>query len=175
MQGYKKCTFALLFKTMAENIHIPTAVTDKAARYESLIPQISALVQGESDFIANVANIMAALKDSMGFFWVGIYLVKNDELVLGPFQGPVACTRIALGKGVCGTAWNEKKVIVVEDVNDFPGHIACSSFSKSEIVIPAFKNGEVFMVFDVDSDQLSYFDHVDEKYLGEIVKIMEVL
>lgn len=175
MQDYKKCTFALLFRTMAENIHIPAAATDKTARYESLIPQIDALVKGESDFIANIANIMAALKDNMGFFWVGVYLVKNNELVLGPFQGPVACTRIALGKGVCGTSWNEKRVIVVDNVDDFPGHIACSSFSKSEIVLPAFKNGEVFMIFDVDSDQLSYFDDIDVKYLGEIVKIMEVL
>ena len=160
---------------MAENITISSAVTDKAARYEALIPQIKALVAGEPDFIANVANIMAALKQTMGFFWVGVYFVKNSELVLGPFQGPVACTRIAFGKGVCGTSWQQKKVIVVDDVDLFPGHIACSSLSKSEIVLPVFKNGKIEMVLDVDSDQLSFFDAVDEKYLGQIVKIMEAL
>lgn len=160
---------------MAENITISSAVTDKAARYEALIPQIKALVAGEPDFIANVANIMAALKQTMGFFWVGVYFVKNSELVLGPFQGPVACTRIAFGKGVCGTSWQQKKVIVVDDVDLFPGHIACSSLSKSEIVLPVFKNEKVEMVLDVDSDQLSFFDAVDEKYLGQIVKIMEAL
>lgn len=160
---------------MAENITISSAVTDKAARYEALIPQIKALVAGEPDFIANVANIMAALKQTMEFFWVGVYFVKNSELVLGPFQGPVACTRIAFGKGVCGFSWQEKKVIVVDDVDLFPGHIACSSLSKSEIVLPVFKNGKIEMVLDVDSDQLSFFDAVDEKYLGQIVKIMEAL
>lgn len=160
---------------MAENITISSAVTDKAARYEALIPQIKALVAGEPDFIANVANIMAALKQTMEFFWVGVYFVKNSELVLGPFQGPVACTRIAFGKGVCGFSWQQKKVIVVDDVDLFPGHIACSSLSKSEIVLPVFKNEKVEMVLDVDSDQLSFFDAVDEKYLGQIVKIMEAL
>ena len=160
---------------MSENITISSTVTDKAARYEALIPQISALVAGEPDFIANVANIMAALKQTMGYFWVGVYFVRNTELVLGPFQGPVACTRIAFGKGVCGISWKEKKVIVVDDVDLFPGHIACSSLSKSEIVLPVFKNEKVEMVLDVDSDQLSFFDTVDEKYLGQIVKIMEAL
>lgn len=160
---------------MAENITISSAVTDKAARYEALIPQIKALVAGEPDFIANVANIMAALKQTMEFFWVGVYFVKNSELVLGPFQGPVACTRIAFGKGVCGTSWQQKKVIVVDDVDLFPGHIACSSLSKSEIVLPVFKNEKVEMVLDVDSDQHSFFDAVDEKYLGQLVKIMEAL
>ena len=140
-----------------------------------MIPQISALVTGEPDLIANLANIMAALKDSMAFFWVGIYFVKNNELVLGPFQGPVACTRIALGKGVCGTAWKEKKVIVVEDVDTFPGHIACSALSRSEIVLPIYKNEEVAMILDVDSEQYAFFDKVDEKFLGRIVKIIETL
>lgn len=160
---------------MVENIAIPSSVSGKEARYEILIPQINALVTGEPDLIANVANIMAALKDTMAFFWVGIYFVKNNELVLGPFQGPVACTRIALGKGVCGTAWKEKKVIVVEDVDTFPGHIACNALSRSEIVLPIYKNNEVAMILDVDSDQYSFFDAVDEKFLGRIVKIIEAL
>ena len=149
--------------------------TTKKERYESLLPQIQALVAGEKDFIANVANIIAALKYGMDFFWVGIYFVKNNELVLGPFQGSVACTRIAFGKGVCGTAWKEKKTIIVEDVEKFPGHIACSSDSKSEIVIPCFKTGEVFAVLDVDSDKLSSFDKMDKKHLEEIGAIISQL
>lgn len=158
---------------MAENFSISTTLTGKADRYKSLIPQVNALVTGEPDLIANLANIVAALKEGMGFFWVGVYFVKNDELVLGPFQGPVACTRIKFGKGVCGTSWKEKKVIIVDDVETFPGHIACSALSKSEIVLPAFKNGEVFLVLDVDSENLASFDLEDEKYLGEIIKIIE--
>lgn len=167
--------FCHSLRCMVENIAIPSSVSGKEARYEVLIPQISALVTGEPDLIANLANIMAALKDTMAFFWVGIYFVKNNELVLGPFQGPVACTRIALGKGVCGTAWKEKKVIVVEDVDTFPGHIACSALSRSEIVLPIYKNGEVAMILDVDSEQYAFFDKVDEKFLGRIVKIIETL
>ena len=160
---------------MAESVIVSSELTGKKDRYEALLPQIQALVTGEPDFIANVANIMAALKETMGFFWIGIYRVDSDELILGPFQGPVACTRIKFGKGVCGTAWREKKVVIVEDVDNFPGHIACSALSKSEIVLPAFKNNEVCLVLDVDSDELRAFDEVDEKYLGAIIKIIESL
>jgi len=145
----------------------------KKEKYESLLPQIKALVKGEKDFIANVSNIISALKYGMNFFWVGIYFVKQNELVLGPFQGPVACTRIAFGKGVCGTSWKEKKTIVVEDVEKFSEHIACSSDSKSEIVIPCFKNEKVFAVLDVDSDKLNGFDETDKRYLEQVVKIIE--
>src|ERR1035437_9338804 len=127
---------------MAESVMILGET--KEAKYESLLPQLKALIAGEKDVIANLGNLMAGLKQGMNFFWVGIYFVKQNELVLGPFQGPVACTRIALGKGVCGTAWKEKRTIMVRDVNKFPGHIACSSDSKSEIVVPCFKNEEVF-------------------------------
>jgi GAF domain-containing protein len=147
----------------------------KKEKYQSLLPQVSALVEGEKDFIANISNIIAALKYGMDFFWLGIYFVKGNELVLGPFQGPVACTRIALGKGVCGTAWKEKRTMVVEDVDKFPGHIACSSDSRSEIVIPCFKKGEVFAVLDVDSDKLNDFDETDKKYLEELGKIISQL
>jgi GAF domain-containing protein len=160
---------------MAESLHFPSSVTNKIERYELLLPQIKALVSGEPDFIANVANIVAAIKQGMDFFWVGVYFVKNNELVLGPFQGPVACTRIGFGKGVCGTAWKEKKVIIVEDVDNFPGHIACSSLSKSEIVLPAFKNKEVFLVLDIDSEQLATFDSDDQKFLNEIIELIESL
>lgn len=141
----------------------------------ALIPQIRSLVDGEEDRIANLANITAALKEAFGFFWVGFYLVQGDQLVLGPFQGPVACTRIQKGKGVCGTAWVEARTIVVEDVDAFPGHIACSSLSKSEIVVPGFQNQQVNMVLDVDSDRLADFNQVDAQYLGEIMKIAEGL
>jgi L-methionine (R)-S-oxide reductase len=157
---------------VAEQLTITTS-TDKAARYASLVPQIRALTDAESDVVANLSNVAAALKQAMNFFWVGFYIVKNSELVLGPFQGPIACTRIALGKGVCGTSWKEKRVIIVPNVDEFPGHIACSSDSKSEIVLPAFKNGEVTLVLDVDSDSLNDFDEVDEKHLGEVMKIVE--
>src|SRR6267154_3236264 len=146
---------------MAENLIIATSTT-KAERYEMLLPQIESLIAGESDLVANLSNIAAALKQTFNFFWIGFYLVKGNELVLGPFQGPIACTRIGLGKGVCGTSWKEKKVLVVPNVYEFPGHIACSSDSKSEIVLPAFKGGEVALVLDVDSDTLNDFDEVDE-------------
>jgi len=159
---------------MAESVII-SGITKKE-KYESLLPQIKALIEGERDFIANLSNIMSALKFGMNFFWVGVYFVKETELVLGPFQGPVACTRIALGKGVCGTAWKEKRTIVVEDVDQFPGHIACSSFSKSEIVLPAFdKNGNVMLVLDIDSDQLATFDQTDCIYLEQIMRLIEQL
>ena len=147
--------------------------TTKKEKYESLLPQIKALIEGETDFIANLSNIMSALKFGMDFFWVGIYQVKGNELVLGPFQGPVACTRIGLGKGVCGTAWKEKKTIVVEDVDRFPGHIACSSLSKSEIVLPAFDaNGEVKLILDIDSEHFATFDETDKFYLEQVMTII---
>ncbi len=160
---------------MAENLTVLDSTSSKTDRYESLLPQLKALVTGEPNVIANLANLMAALKQSMGFFWVGVYFVENDSLVLGPFQGPVACTRIGFGKGVCGSSWKEQKVLIVEDVDAFPGHIACSSLSKSEIVLPAFKNNKVWLVLDVDSEKLAAFDETDQKYLGEIIKIIESL
>lgn len=156
---------------MAEDLNIITSV-DKAEQYQSLIPQIKGLVTGEPDLIANLANISAALKEQFGWLWIGFYLVKGDELVLGPFQGPVACTRIRKGKGVCGTAWQDGETIIVPDVDAFPGHIACSSASRSEIVLPLFKNGEVAGVLDVDSASLNEFDEVDAKYLAEITSLI---
>ncbi len=145
----------------------------KEEQYKNLFPQIEALISGEKDLVANLANLSAALKQSFGFLWVGFYLVKENELVLGPFQGPIACTRIAYGKGVCGTAWKEKKTIVVEDVDNFPGHIVCSSDSKSEIVVPVIKNGNVAMVLDVDSSQLASFNQTDAIWLGKICSLIE--
>lgn len=158
---------------MSENLIVSGAT--RKEKYESLLPQIQALVEGEPDFIANISNIIAAVKYGMNFFWVGIYFVKESELVLGPFQGPVACTRIAFGKGVCGTSWKEKKTIIVEDVEKFPDHIACSSDSKSEIVVPCFKDGEVFAVLDIDSDKLNDFGSEDKIYLERLVSIIEQL
>ena len=156
---------------MAESLVI--SGNTKEEKYRSLLPQISALLEGEKDLIANTSNIVGALKYGIDFFWVGFYFVKGNQLVLGPFQGPVACTRIAFGKGVCGVAWKEQKTIVVEDVEKFPGHIACSSESRSEIVIPCFKGREVFAVLDVDSAQLADFDETDKKYLEEVCRILE--
>jgi GAF domain-containing protein len=156
---------------MSETINI-IGITKKE-RYESLIPQVKALVEGETDVIANLSNIIAALKYGMNFFWVGVYFVKEKELVLGPFQGPVACTRIAFGKGVCGKSWETKETIIVEDVDKFPGHIACSSESKSEIVLPIFNNdGMVQMVLDVDSEHIANFDETDKSYLNIVVEII---
>jgi L-methionine (R)-S-oxide reductase len=143
-------------------------------RYRELLPQLQALVSGETDLIANMANICAALKTTMDFFWVGFYIVKNEELVLGPFQGPVACTRIARGKGVCGAAWLAAETLIVPDVEKFPGHIACSSLSKSEIVVPLMSGGNVAAVLDVDSDKLEDFSVVDKKYLREIVSLIKM-
>jgi GAF domain-containing protein len=157
---------------MAEELFIDPSA-DKSTKYRALLPQLEALVQGESDLIANLSNITAALHQTFGFFWVGFYLVKDGQLVLGPFQGPVACTRIEFGKGVCGTAWQRKTVLVVPDVDKFPGHIACSSLSKSEIVLPILKDKEVVMVLDVDSDRLSDFDATDEEGLGNVVRVIE--
>ncbi|MCE3259513.1 MAG: free methionine-(R)-sulfoxide reductase [Bacteroidetes bacterium] len=157
---------------MAEELHI--TAHSKEEKYRQLLPQVKALVEGETDLVANMANICSALKYGMNFFWVGFYLVKNNELVLGPFQGPVACTRIAKGKGVCGTSWEKQQTLIVPDVDQFPGHIACSSLSKSEIVLPVFNSKkEVVAVLDVDSDALDSFDKTDEIYLQQIVSILK--
>lgn len=146
----------------------------KQDKYLSLLPQLKALVEGETDVIANISNIVAALKTTFNWLWVGVYFVKDNELVLGPFQGPVACTRIAKGKGVCGTSWEKKQTIIVGNVDEFPGHIACSSASKSEIVLPVFnKNNTVSLILDIDSEDLNTFDQTDEQYLSDIVKIIE--
>jgi GAF domain-containing protein len=159
---------------MAENLQIATG--SKEAIYQSLVPQITALVQDEPDFIANCANVAAALRQTFGFFWVGFYFVKNqEELVLGPFQGDIACTRIKIGKGVCGASWEQKQSIIVDDVDAFPGHIACSSLSKSEIVIPIIKDGIVLGVLDVDSDELAAFSELDKIYLEKIALIISDL
>ncbi len=157
---------------MAEDLHITTGTKEEV--YQSLIPQINALIEGEPDVIANLANICAALKEQFNWLWVGFYLVKpnaggEDELVLGPFQGPVACTRIKKGRGVCGAAWQQAQTLIVPDVEKFPGHIACSSLSKSEIVLPVFNNGAVAAVLDVDSELLNQFDETDKKYLEQIL------
>lgn len=157
---------------MAENLKISRG--DKTTQYQALIPQIIALIEGEIDVIANLANTCAALKAQFNWLWVGFYLVKNEELVLAPFQGPIACTRIHKGKGVCGTAWAKAATIIVPDVQKFVGHIACSSLAKSEIVIPIFKNKEVVAVLDVDSEELNYFDEADAKYLEEIVAVLNI-
>ena len=156
---------------MAEELIIPSG--SRAKVYESLIPQIEALISGETDLVANLSNVAAALKQGLDFFWVGFYLVKENELVLGPFQGPIACTRIAPGKGVCGTSWAEEKTIVVEDVDLFPGHIACSSDSRSEIVVPGFREGKVFLVLDVDSEKVGNFTEADQEWLEKLMRILE--
>ncbi|HRG00296.1 MAG TPA: GAF domain-containing protein [Bacteroidia bacterium] len=156
---------------MAEDIQ--AIGNTKEELYQSIIPQIKSLVDGESDLTANMANVCAALKYGLNFFWVGFYLIKNNQLVLGPFQGPIACTRINLGKGVCGTSWQENRVIIVDDVDEFPGHIACSSLSKSEIVLPIYNfNKEIVGVLDIDSDVLSSFDKTDELYLTQIINLL---
>jgi L-methionine (R)-S-oxide reductase len=163
---------------VAENIVFEEGL-NKKEKYEAIMPQLEALVAGETDIIANTANIISALKEAFSFFWIGIYFVKErmgkEELVLGPFQGPPACVRIEKGKGVCGTAWQIKSSIVVDDVDKFPGHIACSALSRSEIVVPVFKNEEVFAIIDVDSKELSDFDSIDEKYLIEVAGLISTL
>ncbi len=155
---------------MSESIVISQG--NKTEKYQSLIPQIKALIEGEPDMIANMANIASALKMQFNWWWVGFYLIKKEELVLGPFQGPIACTRIKKGRGVCGNAWQEEKTFLVEDVNNFPGHIACSSDSKSEMVIPLFKDGNIFGVLDIDSEYLSFFDETDKIFLEEIASLI---
>lgn len=144
----------------------------KKELYENLLPQIQSIVEGESDIIANMANISACLKDTFSFWWVGFYRVVGEELVLGPFQGPLACTRIRKGKGVCGAAWQNGKTVVVKNVDEFPGHIACSSLSKSEIVVPVVKENDVVAVLDIDSERLANFDEIDMFFLEKIVGLL---
>ena len=151
---------------MAEDLQIIQG--SKEEQYETLLPQIKVLITGETDLIANLANVSAALKSAFNFWWVGFYLVKDDELVLGPFQGPIACTRIRKGRGVCGTCWAQGNTIIVPDVDAFPGHIACSSLSRSEIVVPLLRNGEVYGVLDIDSEHLNTFDDTDRHYLEQL-------
>lgn len=173
MGNKEKLIFCLYLCTMAEDLTIIQG--NKEEIYQSLIPQIKSLISGEPDLVANLANITAALKEQFnpqgpgGWLWVGFYLVKGDELVLAPFQGPVACTRIKKGRGVCGTSWQDAKTLIVDDVEKFPGHIACSSLSRSEIVVPIIRNDEVIGVLDVDSELLSQFDDTDKKFLEEII------
>ena len=155
---------------MAE--HLVVEGQTKAERYASLLPQIKALIEGESNLVANLANISAALHEAFGFWWVGFYLVEGDELVLGPFQGPVACTRIGRGRGVCGTAWQRGQTIVVEDVELFSGHIACSSASRSEIVVPLWREGKVWGVLDIDSERLATFDECDQEWLEKLCQMI---
>jgi GAF domain-containing protein len=157
---------------MAEDLTLVTG--NKTDMYQSLIPQIEGLLKGEPDLIANLANIAAAIKEQFGWFWVGFYLVKGDELVLGPFQGPVACTRIRMGRGVCGTVWQKASTEIVDDVEKFPGHIACSSLSKSEIVVPLISNDQVMGVLDIDSSSLSSFDETDKFYLEKIIGMISL-
>ncbi|MFT3747598.1 MAG: GAF domain-containing protein [Agriterribacter sp.] len=158
---------------MAEDLIISSGT--KAEQYERLLPQIKALIEGEPDLIANLANITGALKEQFGWLWTGFYIVKQDELVLGPFQGPVACTRIRKGKGVCGSSWQNAATIIVPDVEKFPGHIACSSLSKSEIVIPVIRNNTVVAILDVDSAALNTFDRTDQFYLEKTIDMIEWL
>ena len=153
---------------MAEDLLVGPGT--KEEQYQSLLPQIKAVIEGEPDLVANLANTVAALKEQFGWFWVGFYLVKGEELVLGPFQGPIACTRIRYGKGVCGASWQRAETLIVPDVEAFPGHIACSSLSKSEIVVPVIRNGKVIAVLDVDSEKLDQFDTTDKEYLEMIVE-----
>ncbi|MDX2045372.1 MAG: GAF domain-containing protein [Chitinophagaceae bacterium] len=155
---------------MAEDLVISKGA--KAEQYKSLLPQIKGLLEGETDLVANLANAAAALKEQFGWLWVGFYIVKKDELVLGPFQGPVACTRIKKGKGVCGASWAKGETLVVPDVEKFPGHIACSSLSKSEIVVPVIRNNNVVAVLDADSEYPDQFDETDKKYLEEIILLL---
>jgi GAF domain-containing protein len=156
---------------MAEDLTLHQGT--KKEQYESLIPQIKGLMTGESNLIANLGNIAAALKEQFNWLWVGFYWVEGEELVLAPFQGPVACTRIKKGRGVCGTTWEKGITLIVDDVEKFPGHIACSSASRSEIVIPVFQNGQIVGVLDVDSTELAHFDTIDQQYLEEIVGFLD--
>jgi L-methionine (R)-S-oxide reductase len=157
---------------MSENLTISSSES-REEKYKTLLPQIEALIADEDDQTANLANISAALKQTFDFLWVGFYLVKNDELILGPFQGPIACTRIQKGKGVCGSAWEKGETIIVDDVDLFPGHIACSDDSKSEIVVPVFKEGQVSLILDIDSNQLNDFDQKDREWLQRLAELVE--
>ncbi|NDV78943.1 GAF domain-containing protein [Dysgonomonas sp. 511] len=157
---------------MSESLIVNNDIS-KEEKYKQLLPQLRALLEGENDVVANYANTAAALKQAFGFFWVGFYIVKQDQLVLGPFQGTIACTRINHGKGVCGTAWKEQRIVIVEDVEQFPGHIACDANSRSEIVVPLFDDRkEIFAILDIDSDQLSHFDQTDAFYLQQVTQIL---
>ena len=156
---------------MAEDLQIITG--NKTEQYRSLLPQIKGLLDGEPDLVANMANTVAALKEQFNWLWVGFYVVKADELVLAPFQGPVACTRIRKGRGVCGTSWAQAKTLIIPDVEKFPGHIACSSLSRSEIVVPVIRNNKVIAVLDVDSNEYNQFDSIDQQYLEEIVSLIQ--
>jgi GAF domain-containing protein len=156
---------------MAEDLHIVTG--SKEAQYEALLPQLKGLLEGEEDLVANLANVTAALKEQFNWLWIGFYIVKENVLVLGPFQGPVACTRIQKGRGVCGTSWAQAKTLIVPDVEKFPGHIACSSLSRSEIVVPVLKNKEVVAVLDADSSALQAFDETDQRYLEQVVALLQ--
>ena len=155
---------------MADDLNIITGT--KEEQYETLLPQIAGLLEGEIDVVANLANIAAALKQQFGWLWVGFYIVKDDELVLGPFQGPVACTRIKKGRGVCGTAWANAATLIVADVEKFPGHIACSSLSRSEIVVPIIIRDTVVAILDADSENLNHYDDTDKKYLEKLMKVV---
>jgi GAF domain-containing protein len=155
---------------MAEDLHIIEGT--KEEQYQQLIPQIKGLLEGENDMVANLANVAAALKEQFSWWWIGFYLVKDGELVLGPFQGPIACTRIRKGRGVCGTAWEKAETLIVPDVEKFPGHIACSSLSRSEIVVPLIHNGEVWGVLDADSEHLDHYDMTDKTYLEESASLL---
>jgi L-methionine (R)-S-oxide reductase len=156
---------------MAEDLHIATGT--KEEKYKTILPQIKGLLEREDDLIANLANVAGALKEQFSWWWIGFYLVKKEDLVLGPFQGPVACTRIKKGRGVCGTAWAEARTMIVPDVEAFPGHIACSSFSRSEIVVPLILGGNVWAVLDADSEHLGHYDETDQRYLEEIVALIK--
>ncbi|MDN3687689.1 GAF domain-containing protein [Cyclobacterium jeungdonense] len=156
---------------MSEELSLP-ANSGKKEMYMALLPQLEALLAGETDLTANLANMAAVLKEAFGFLWVGFYLVRENQLVLGPFQGPVACTRIGFGKGVCGKAWETGQTLLIPDVEAFPGHIACSSASRSEIVVPLFSNGKVVAVLDVDSEKLAHFDATDQLYLEKMVQLI---
>lgn len=155
-----------------QHIVTTSANVTKEEKYQNLLPQLEALISGEDDLVANLANISSALKEVFDFFWVGFYWVKSDQLVLGPFQGTVACTRIKFGKGVCGTAWKERRTIIVSDVDEFPGHIACSSSSKSEIVVPIIQGEKVIGVLDIDSDLLNDFESTDQFYLEKVAELI---
>ncbi len=157
---------------MAEDLKLTKGISREEI-YKEILPQIEALLESETDMIANMANVAAVFKEALEFFWIGFYLVKGDELVLGPFQGPVACTRIQKGKGVCGACWQTGEIIIVPDVDQFPGHIACSSLSKSEIVLPIRRGQEVIAILDIDSDQLEDFSDLDSNYLSEAIKMLE--
>jgi len=169
-----KAVYLRLKRTeMAEDLTLLRNAT-KAEQYQSLLPQIAALLHGETDAVANMANVCAALKEQFNWFWVGFYLIKGEELVLGPFQGPVACTRIAKGKGVCGTVWARQEALIVPDVEQFPGHIACASASRSEVVLPFYQEGKIVGVLDVDSEKLAHFDDEDKHYLEQVLQLLDM-